>query len=102
MDFTIRQEAIKDMDSIWDYTKEQWSREQANRYYKLLYTEIYRLTHYPLSGKDCNELGEGYRYSKIKSHFIFYIITPTETIDVLRVLHENMNFLQQFNVSKTE
>ena len=97
MQYTIREQAIKDMDEIWLYIKEQWSKEQANNYYKLLYSEILRLAEFPHLGKQCSYIVEGMRYSIIKSHFIFYSITSSGSIDVIRVLHENRDFLQLFD-----
>jgi toxin ParE1/3/4 len=100
MKVKFRRQAIEDIDAIWLYTKEQWSRDQANRYYNLIYEEAEHLSAFPLCGKDCSELGKGYRYHKVMSHFIFYRITGTESLEVIRVLHENMDFLEQFKLSK--
>jgi toxin ParE1/3/4 len=32
----LRQEAIKDLNEIWDYTFEHWSEKQADKYYSQL------------------------------------------------------------------
>ena len=32
----FRQKAIYDLNSIWNYTLEQWSENQADKYYALL------------------------------------------------------------------
>ena len=31
---TLRQEAIDDLNDIWNYTKTQWSENQAEKYYQ--------------------------------------------------------------------
>jgi plasmid stabilization system protein ParE len=30
--FEISELALEDLDNIWEYTVEQWSKEQANKY----------------------------------------------------------------------
>ncbi len=34
--YTLTQKAVDDLTEIWDYTFDEWSEEQADRYYKLL------------------------------------------------------------------
>ena len=44
----LRQEAIDDLNDIWDYTFEQWSENQADKYYgtiKLACNRIGEYTH---------------------------------------------------------
>ena len=36
----ISSEAILDLEKIWLYTLEKWSREQADRYYKIIIDEF--------------------------------------------------------------
>ena len=38
--YLISKEALKDIDTIWLYTLEKWSLEQADRYYNLIIDEI--------------------------------------------------------------
>ena len=35
-DVILRQEAIDDLNSIWDYTFIKWSEKQADKYYAIL------------------------------------------------------------------
>jgi hypothetical protein len=32
--FEISKLALKDLNNIWEYSTDQWSKQQANRYYK--------------------------------------------------------------------
>jgi toxin ParE1/3/4 len=34
-DYIISEKALEDLNNIWIYTAENWSVEQANRYYKI-------------------------------------------------------------------
>ncbi|MHA7864935.1 type II toxin-antitoxin system RelE/ParE family toxin [Flagellimonas marinaquae] len=38
--YRISQQAIEDLDKIWIYTLNKWSREEADRYYNQIITEI--------------------------------------------------------------
>ena len=54
--------AERDLEDIWDYTFETWSREQANSY-----------------------IG-GYRKQRCGAHLIFYKIAATH-VAIIRILH---------------
>ena len=84
--------ASKDMETIWLYTMENWSKEQADRYINLLFDEIDYITAHPFSGVDIEGMRQNYRQSKVKSHIIFYKMHPKQhNITIIRVLHEVMN-----------
>jgi toxin ParE1/3/4 len=39
-EYIISEKALEDLNNIWIYTAENWSVEQANRYYNLIIDEI--------------------------------------------------------------
>jgi toxin ParE1/3/4 len=39
-EYIISEKALEDINNIWIYTAENWSVEQANRYYNLIIDEI--------------------------------------------------------------
>lgn len=87
--FTLSPDALKDIDDIWDYTCNEWSLEQANRYVNELYTTCERLSQNPfLEGKPYPFLPPTIRGYKVKRHIIFYHRIPTG-IWVARVIHES-------------
>ena len=92
MEYKISQEANRDIESIWLYTFENWSPEQADRYFNLILDEIEYIAENPDSGKDYNEIRKGYFRSRIKSHFIFYKINlKKERVEIIRILHQRMD-----------
>jgi toxin ParE1/3/4 len=92
MKYKISKEALNDLERIWLYTIENWSVEQADRYFSLIFNEIEFLTKRPDSGKDFSHIRKGYFRSKVKSHFIFYRINKKEEhIEVIRILHQSMD-----------
>ncbi len=92
MKYIISQEANRDIENIWLYTFENWSSEQADRYFNLILDEIEYIAENPDSGKDYNGIRKGYFRSRIKSHFIFYKINrKKERVEIIRVLHQRMD-----------
>jgi toxin ParE1/3/4 len=89
--YIINQEAIEDINNIWIYTAEKWSKVQADRYYNLILDEIEYIAQNFESAIDFGKMRKNYRYSKIKSHLIFFKKTDDKTIEVIRVLHERMD-----------
>ena len=99
MTFEISEKAFEDIESIWLYTLETWSVEQADRYYNLIFDEIELITKYPLSGKDFSHVRKNYRCAKVKSHLIFYkYIKSEEIVEIIRILHQSMDIEDRLNM----
>ncbi|MCB1023880.1 MAG: type II toxin-antitoxin system RelE/ParE family toxin [Acidobacteria bacterium] len=89
--YIISEKAVEDINRIWIYTAENWSVEQADRYYNLIFDEIEYVAENLESARDFGHIRKGYRYSKVKSHLVFFKITKAKEIEVVRVLHERMD-----------
>ncbi len=96
MNYKLSYEAQNDIEDIWLYTFENWSLEQADRYYQLIFDEIEYLTRNPSSGKEYTHVRKGYFRSKVKSHFVFYKVT-LEGIEIIRILHQEMDIDDRLN-----
>lgn len=81
--------ARRDLDEIWDYSVENWSEDQAERYLRMLWRGIELLADDPERGRSCETIRAGYYRYSVGSHMIFYKLTG---IDVVRVLHQRMDF----------
>ncbi len=92
MHYKISLEASLDIENIWLFTFENWSIEQADRYFNLIMDEIEYLAKNPNSGQDYSKVRKGYFRSQMKSHFIFYKINwNKEEIEIIRILHQRMD-----------
>jgi toxin ParE1/3/4 len=89
--YKLTNEAVKDLEEIWIYTYQNWSVEQADRYYNLIIDEIEFLSSNPLSGRSMDYIKEGYRVSKVKSHLVFYKIITNAAIEIIRIIHQRMD-----------
>jgi toxin ParE1/3/4 len=98
MKYNLSRKAEEDLEEIWLYTLEIWSKEQADRYLSLIFDEIEFLTANPKTGQDFDHIRKNYRYSKVKSHLIFFKHKKSENVvEVIRILHERMDLENRIN-----
>jgi len=83
--------AVDDLSEIWDYTIENWSEKQAEKYYDLLVTCCNDLAKNPKLGKNYNLLIKGIFGCKCGEHIIFYSIISKGEIEIARILHGMMD-----------
>ncbi len=89
MNFWLTEPAKNDLISIWSYSAEQWSVEQADCYIDALDARIVWLTQNPGIWKSRPEIGPGlYSYPE-QSHIIVFW-EQHGGIEILRVLHKKM------------
>jgi len=89
--YRISRKALSDLKNIWKYTVHKWSEEQAERYYNLIIQEIDYLSKKPEGGRSIEVVRKGYRFSKVKSHLVFYKVGKDGVLEVVRILHEMMD-----------
>ena len=90
-EYIISKKALEDINNIWIYTAENWSVVQADRYYNLIIDEIEYIVDNLDMSRDFGKIRKSYRYSKVKSHLIFFKKYKTNEIEVIRILHERMD-----------
>ena len=88
--YKISQQALFDLNDIWEYTFHKWSKEQADRYYNLIFDEIEYISENSHLGISYEHIRKNYRASKIKSHLVFYRI-ENKSIEIIRILHQRMD-----------
>ena len=93
--YRISKQAINDLNDIWVYTFNKWSKEQADRYYDLIIGEIEFIADNYLIGKSAEQTRKNYRVTKIKSHLIFYRKAENEFVEVVRILHQRMDIKER-------
>ena len=71
--YILSEQALNDINKIWIYTAENWSIEQADRYYNLIFDEI------------------EYIVANFEMARDFGTIRKSKEIEVVRVLHERMD-----------
>ncbi len=89
-ELNLRPAAHADLDGIWNYTQRTWGDQQADAYLRMLAAAFVSLCASPGLGRQRDELHPGLRMFRSGKHLIFYL--ATEPLDVVRVLHERMDF----------
>jgi toxin ParE1/3/4 len=87
----LRQEAIDDLNAIWDYTFEQWSENQADKYYSTLRFACKEIGENPDIGKEYTGIISDLLGLKSGKHIIFYHLISEDEIEIIRILHERMD-----------
>jgi toxin ParE1/3/4 len=88
--FSFTNRALDDLIEIWDYTVEQWSENQAEKYYNLIMASCMDLANNPQLGKSYNIISQNLLGYKCGEHIIFYKEIVKNEIEIARVLHGMM------------
>lgn len=88
--------ADQDIIEIWHYTREMWGKKQANRYLGRIEKCLIDLVAQPGLGKPRDEIRTGYRSFQMDHHLIFYRQNFQKQIEVVRILHERMDYKIHF------
>ena len=89
--YRISKQGINDLNDIWIYTLNKWSKEQADRYYNLIIGEIEFIADNYFIGISAEQTRENYRVTKVKSHLIFYRKVENDIVEIVRILHQRMD-----------
>lgn len=87
--------AIEDLSNIWDYTYDEWSETQADKYYRLLINTCLEITKNQNIGKSYIQISTDIKGYSVGKHIIFYRVTKTK-IEITRILHQKMDLKSRF------
>jgi toxin ParE1/3/4 len=87
--FTKR--ALGDLIEIWDYTVDEWSESQAEKYYYSLIKSCMDLADNPKLGKPYDALSLDVFGYKSGEHIIFFRKLAKNEIEIERILHGMMD-----------
>jgi toxin ParE1/3/4 len=96
-EYVLTNKAVDDLSGIWDYTYEAWSEKQADKYYELLIKTCTEIAEKPGIGRSYRAISKeifGYRIGK---HIIFYRELNSEEVEIIRVLHGQMDLKDRVN-----
>ncbi|SHG56901.1 toxin ParE1/3/4 [Flavobacterium micromati] len=94
--YFLTHKAVEDLSDIWEYTYEEWSEKQANKYYKLLVESCQEVANNPNFGKSYESVLKDLLGFKSNHHIIFFRIIGHNEIEVVRILHERMDLKSKF------
>ena len=89
--YFLSNQAVKDLADIWIYTLEEWSEDQADKYYQYLLDSCQEVAANPNLAKQYEEVTDGLLGIRANRHIIFFRILSKSEIEVLRILHGMMD-----------
>jgi toxin ParE1/3/4 len=89
--YRFTNKAIDDLNQIWDYTCEQWSDAQAEKYYQMIIEGCEDIAVSPRLGRNYSEIAQDLKGYKIGRHIIFYRKEELNELTVIRILHDQMD-----------
>ena len=89
--YLLTNKAVEDLSDIWAYTLENWSEEQADKYYNMLLQTCSEIAKNPNSGRNYEKVTKSLFGFRTSRHIIFYRIISSVEIEITRILHERMD-----------
>ena len=89
--FKFSKKAIEDLSAIWEYTYDEWSELQAEKYYSMLIETCREIADNPDIGKDYSLIAKNLYGITSGRHIIFYRRLKSKDVEIVRILHEQMD-----------
>ena len=83
--------AVEDLANIWNYTYDEWSARQADKYYMILIQACREIASDSKKGKPYEEVAEGIQGFLIYRHIILFKRLAAAEILVIRILYARMD-----------
>jgi toxin ParE1/3/4 len=88
--YYLTNKAVKDLTEIWNYTVDQWSEKQADKYYQMLLGNCQEIAKNPNLGKSYDGIASGLLGFRANRHIIFYRMIR-DRLEIVRILHGSMD-----------
>ena len=85
--YVLSNKAVEDLSDIWNYTFDEWSETQADKYYLELIAGFEFLIENPNFGKNYDKIDENIFGYLVNTHIIFYQKLKADKILIIRILH---------------
>ena len=82
--------AQADINDIWDYTADNWSIEQADRYVLQIREACASMSSDGREGRSMTDVRQGYLKLTIGSHFIIFRLVD-DVVEIIRILHQRID-----------
>ncbi len=89
--YELTRKAVEDLSDIWNYTFENWSENQADKYYHLLIESFKEIAKKPNLGKNYFGVIGSLKGLRVGRHIVFYRELDKHKVEIIRILHEQMD-----------
>lgn len=93
MQYILTPQADSDLEGIWRYTEKTWGATQASNYLETLEKTFTTIAEGKANTRPSPTGETGLEFLRCEHHYIFFL--KTSPIQVIRVLHERMDFLER-------
>jgi toxin ParE1/3/4 len=90
-DYIFTNAAVEDLSEIWNYTFDEWSESQADKYYTLLIGFYKKISDNPKMDKNYPQVNKNIFGYRVGQHIIFYRVINSRKIEIMRILHSRMD-----------
>jgi toxin ParE1/3/4 len=90
-EFVFSKKAVEDLSGIWEFTIQQWSETQADKYYFMLLAVCQDLADEKLKARPYPQIHPDIFGTRAGQHIIFIRRVGKNTIEVVRILHSRMD-----------
>lgn len=94
--YHLTNKAVEDLTDIWNYTFDEWSEKQADKYYLLLLDSCQEIAENPSLGRKYDSVTVKLLGYKSNQHILFYHIISSNEIEIVRILHGRMDLKSKF------
>lgn len=89
--YHLTNKAVEDLTNIWNYTFDEWSEQQADKYYQTLIDSCKEIAANPDLGKNYDGIIPNLFGLRANKHIIFYRKISANEVEITRILHERMD-----------
>ena len=89
--YKFTKKAVDDLSSIWEYTCQNWSENQAERYYETLIFACEEIANNQEVGKNYEGIANNLLGMKTSRYIIFYRILDDTYVEITRILHGSVD-----------
>ncbi len=89
--YKLTNQAVVDLNGIWEYTFFEWSEQQADKYYNSLLKSCEEIANNPSLGKNYQGVRKDLFGVPSSKHIVFYRIINESLVEITRILHERMD-----------
>jgi toxin ParE1/3/4 len=89
--YQLTNKAVDDLAGIWEYTFDNWSENQADKYYLMLVDSFNEIANKPQIGRLYMEVVDNLKGYQVGKHIVFYRLIENNKVEIIRILHERMD-----------
>jgi len=89
--YRLTKKGVEDLAGIWNYTVDTWSENQADHYLQMLLDSCKDIANGRVIGKHYDGILKSLYGIKAGKHIIFYRKVESDVVEIVRILHEQMD-----------